>query len=159
MLKILEICPSGQVFYILIPADASSRGWSSFLRSLQEFLAIKPLMPSVSPSRTFVEVVVGPSFPLASHCSNSFVDGKGLILVNDEGVKDCCDFLSKCLFMRFVGDLPLNWTDFRSWSTKAWGIPSNSSFHPLGDDLWLLVCSSVSEVARILALKRWRFRD
>ncbi|CAN1283979.1 hypothetical protein LINPERPRIM_LOCUS18504 [Linum perenne] len=41
---------------------------------------------------------------------------------------------------------------------KAWGIPSAASFLPLGDDLWLLVCSSVAETERILALKRWKFK-
>ncbi|CAN1173960.1 hypothetical protein LINPERHAP2_LOCUS30993 [Linum perenne] len=159
MLKVSEICPSGQVFFVLIPADSKSGGWMSFLRTIQDILDIKPSKSLAIPTRSFAEVVAGPSFPLSGRCSKSNIEGEGSILVEDVGIKDRQVFLSKCLVMRFVGSQPLRWDEFRKWSSSSWGIPVASSFLPLGDDLWMLVCSSVSEVERILALKRWRFKD
>ncbi|CAN1165622.1 hypothetical protein LINPERPRIM_LOCUS33838 [Linum perenne] len=38
---------------------------------------------------------------------------------------------------------------------KFWGISSEADIRALGDDLWLLCCSSEEEVERILSLKRW----
>ncbi|CAN1268947.1 hypothetical protein LINPERPRIM_LOCUS13387 [Linum perenne] len=38
---------------------------------------------------------------------------------------------------------------------KFWGTPSEADIRAMGDDLWLLCCSSEEEVERILSLKRW----
>ncbi|CAN1224018.1 hypothetical protein LINPERPRIM_LOCUS2204 [Linum perenne] len=159
MLKVSEKCPTGQVFFVLILADVKTGGWMFFLQNIQELLEFKPSKAEVIPTRSFAEVVACPSFPLIGRCSKTSLVGEGSILVQDVGVKDKQVFLSKCLVMRFVGAHPLRWDEFRKWSSIAWGIPVASTFLPLGDDLWMLVCSSVSEVERILALKRWRFKD
>ncbi|CAN1150926.1 hypothetical protein LINPERHAP1_LOCUS38102 [Linum perenne] len=145
MLKVSEKCPSGQVFFVLIPADVKTGGWMFFLRNIQELLEIKPSKAEVIPTRSFAEVVAGPSFPLIGRCSKTSLVGEGSILVEDVGVKDRQVFLSKCLVMRFVGTHPLCWDEFHKWSSIAWGIPAASTFLPLGDDLWMLVCSSSKE--------------
>ncbi|CAN1145359.1 hypothetical protein LINPERHAP2_LOCUS14636 [Linum perenne] len=88
MLKISEICPSGQVFFVLIPADSKPGGWTSFLRTIQDILDIKPSKSSALPTRSFAEVVAGPTFPLSGRCSESNIDGEGSILVEDVGIKD-----------------------------------------------------------------------
>ncbi|CAN1282058.1 hypothetical protein LINPERPRIM_LOCUS17949 [Linum perenne] len=143
--EVSEKCPSGQVFFVLIPADVKTGGWMFFLRNIQELLEIKPSKAEVIPTRSFAEVVAGPSFPLIGRCSKTSLVGEGSILVEDVGVKDRQVFLSKCLVMRFVGTHPLCWDEFHKWSSIAWGIPAASTFLPLGDDLWMLVCSSSKE--------------
>ncbi|CAN1157705.1 hypothetical protein LINPERHAP2_LOCUS21703 [Linum perenne] len=157
MLKVVEECLSGQVFFVLIPADHAN-GWSSLVRKLREILEFKQGKSQVSAGRSYAAVVAGATFPLVGSCSKSSLDGELTIQVEEEGVQARRDFLSNCLVMRFVGDIPLRWDEFRIWMAKAWGIPSAASFLPLGDDLWLLVCSSVAETERILALKRWKFK-
>ncbi|CAN1334943.1 Blue copper protein 1b [Linum perenne] len=154
LLKVAEECVSGQIFFVLIPAE-SSRGWSSLVRKLRELLEIKMNKSVISAGRSFASVVAGKSFPLVGRCSKSRLEGEEVILVEDEGVQARRDYLSKCLVMRFVGSSPLRWDEF----AKAWGIPPESSFSPIGDDLWMLSVSSLEVVQRILALKRWKFKD
>ncbi|CAN1145463.1 hypothetical protein LINPERHAP2_LOCUS14695 [Linum perenne] len=112
----------------------------------------------VETGRSFASVVVGTPFPLVGRCSESIVDGEKVILVEDEGVQARRDYLSSCLVMRFVGVSPLRWDEFRVWMAKAWGIPQESTFSPIGDDLWMLKVSSVAVALRIMALKRWKFK-
>ncbi|CAN1846672.1 hypothetical protein LINPERHAP1_LOCUS38294 [Linum perenne] len=157
MLKVVEECASGQVFFVLIPAD-SHRGWSSFVRKLRELLGIVSTKSLVSVGRSFASVVAGSPFPVTGRCVKSRLEGEEVLVVEEEGVQARRDFLSKCLVMRFVGDSPFRWDEFRGWMTKAWGIPMESVFLPIGDDLWMLPVSSKSIASRIMALKRWKFK-
>ncbi|CAN1223197.1 hypothetical protein LINPERPRIM_LOCUS2022 [Linum perenne] len=157
MLKVEEVCVSGQTFFVLIPAE-SSLGWSNLARKLREFLEIKPNKSLVEAGKSFASVVVGTPFPLAGRCSESILEGEKVIVVEEEGVQARRDYLSRCLVMRFVGVSPLRWDEFRVWMAKAWGIPQESIFSPIGDDLWMLKVSSVTVARRIMALKRWKFK-
>ncbi|CAN1336780.1 hypothetical protein LINPERPRIM_LOCUS37299 [Linum perenne] len=96
---------------------------------------------------------------MIGRCSKTSLKGENVILVEDEGVQARRDYLSKCLVMRFVGDRPLRWDEFRPWMAKAWEIPQESSFSSIGDDLWLLNVSSNAVALRIMALKRWKFKE
>ncbi|CAN0912336.1 hypothetical protein LINGRAPRIM_LOCUS733 [Linum grandiflorum] len=58
---------------------------------------------------------------------------------------------------RFVSEKGIDWKNFKRWAANQWGIPVNSKISRLGDDLWMLVCSSASEVQRILALNCRKF--
>ncbi|CAN1145993.1 hypothetical protein LINPERPRIM_LOCUS6881 [Linum perenne] len=48
----------------------------------------------------------------------------------------------------------MNWSNFRVWAAKNWGVPVSSRYSDLGDDLWMLEYSSEAEVRRVLALGR-----
>ncbi|CAN1785752.1 hypothetical protein LINPERHAP1_LOCUS16981 [Linum perenne] len=84
ILKVEEVCVSGQTFFVLIPAE-SSLGWSNLARKLREFLEIKSNKSMVEAGRSFASVVVGTPFPLAGRCSKSNLDGEKVILVEEEG--------------------------------------------------------------------------
>ncbi|CAN1771770.1 hypothetical protein LINPERHAP1_LOCUS11988 [Linum perenne] len=156
MLKVVEHCAAGQVFFVLIPAD-SSRGWSTFVRKVREFMGFGPSKSLVTAERSFASVVTGSSFPLTGKCVMSSLEGENVLLVEEEGVHARCEFLSKCLVLRFAGHSPIRWNEFRPWMSKAWGIPADSAFHPIGDDLWMLPVSTKAIATRIMALKRWKF--
>ncbi|CAN1279443.1 hypothetical protein LINPERPRIM_LOCUS17024 [Linum perenne] len=96
---------------------------------------------------------------MSGNCSNSSLNGEKVILVEDEGVQARRDYLAGCLVMRFVGDKLIRWDVFWTWMAKAWGIPSESTFSSIEDNLWLLNVSSRTVALRIMALKRWKFKD
>ncbi|CAN1257832.1 hypothetical protein LINPERPRIM_LOCUS9711 [Linum perenne] len=94
----------------------------------------------------------------SGRCSSS-LSRSDTIVVHNDGVDDRLRFLEAGLVFRLdnlSGSLP-DWKSFRRWFSNSWGIPSLSRILSLGDDLWLLCCSSKQEVSRILRLQRWEF--
>ncbi|CAN1168787.1 hypothetical protein LINPERHAP2_LOCUS28017 [Linum perenne] len=169
-LKISEECSNGKLFYILIPADPSSRGWFGTVRSIQSWIAnflvpLPPLPPisilpaslPVSHSKSFAQAVTGSGFSLIGRCTDFHFDGVRGVKVEGEGIKDRLLFLDGCVVFRFGHLVTVNWEKFRRWALRNWGIGLDASIYKLGDGLWLMFCGSKDNVNRILALKRWSF--
>ncbi|CAN1120432.1 hypothetical protein LINPERHAP2_LOCUS191 [Linum perenne] len=91
-------------------------------------------------------------------CLIEEVEGETRISVLNEGLEERLEYLKRCVVFRFVGEEEVSWADFRVWVQRYWGVPAITSFFPIGDDLWLMECSSASEVSRIIALKRFKFK-
>ncbi|CAN1134873.1 hypothetical protein LINPERHAP2_LOCUS8526 [Linum perenne] len=147
---------NGKFFFIRIPWDPISGGWLPLLR------AIQPWFAEVGPDplhRSFAEVVRRPSLSGVGRC---LVGGSGtdrFISVDKDGVQDRLDFLECCLVLRFAHSAKVDWEQFRKWAVVVWGVPKDVPVLRLADDLWMLVCSSKSEVLRVVALRKWRFGD
>ncbi|CAN0922512.1 Transposon TX1 uncharacterized 149 kDa protein [Linum grandiflorum] len=154
VVKIYERCVNGYVFFVLIPREAKG-GWFSFLRLIQSM--VSGVSPAVGETRSFAEVVAPERLPSHGRCHLERKNGEKVILVDDVGVKERTLFLEHCLVFRFSKPETVVWDDFLLWAVKSWGVARDVPFSKLGDDLWLMVCSSKAEVDRIIALKRWRF--
>ncbi|CAN0873197.1 hypothetical protein LINGRAHAP2_LOCUS10312 [Linum grandiflorum] len=60
-----------------------------------------------------------------------------------------------------LGGLPMaesDWVLFQAWVGKSWGSTMEER-RPLADDLWLIKLLTIEDVARIMRLGRWIFRD
>ncbi|CAN1794310.1 hypothetical protein LINPERHAP1_LOCUS20262 [Linum perenne] len=163
VLTVLERCRDGKSFYVAVPSDRNSHGWKSVLSTIlqamgddRQILDSVRINDRIVSSKSYAGVVSNKVFPKAGGCT--MVDGEeGLIQVLETGVEDRLEFLKKGLVFRLEGgdgELP-DWKRVRAWMVKFWGIPSEADIRVLGDDLWLLCCSSEEEVERILSLKRW----
>ncbi|CAN1256285.1 hypothetical protein LINPERPRIM_LOCUS9272 [Linum perenne] len=159
LVRISEKCPNGKLFFVDIPADQGSVAWLHFLKQLQCCLGSFPSFQAEVDKRSFAEVVSSSELPERGSFSEAMVRGDLVIEVGSTGVKARVSFLERCLVFRFSSEVGLSWTEFRKWANRSWGVPVDSSFHPIGDDVWLLVCASAVEVRRVLALKRWTFGD
>ncbi|CAN0862012.1 hypothetical protein LINGRAHAP2_LOCUS8364 [Linum grandiflorum] len=82
-----------------------------------------------------------------------------MIVVEKDGVGERKKFLEQCVVFRFASGEVINWVIFRKWANRHWGVAVDSSFLSIGDDLWMLVCSSVPEARRVLALERKSFNS
>ncbi|CAN1279940.1 hypothetical protein LINPERPRIM_LOCUS17236 [Linum perenne] len=158
-LRISEKCSSGKLFFVVVPSLSVSGDWNEFLKLLQDLVMVRPSDPPKLIRRSFAEVVALKGLPKSGRCSSTVVDGVEMIEVFDEGVSERLDFLSKGLVLRFSEPQAVVWEAFRVWAHRQWGIPVSATFLSLGDDLWFLACGSISEVNRILELKRWSFGD
>ncbi|CAN0920481.1 hypothetical protein LINGRAHAP2_LOCUS32067 [Linum grandiflorum] len=152
---------SGKIFYVLIPPEPRQRGWWSLLKALRgmccevgetlEWMQVKNL------NRSFASVVKGPSASPKGECSVVCLDGT--IPVADDGVNARLKFLSKCIVLRVFNSIPepLDLSCFRRWMSTNWGVSSSTPLSELGDDCWLLECSSEEEVDRVLSLDKRSF--
>ncbi|CAN1177791.1 hypothetical protein LINPERHAP2_LOCUS33312 [Linum perenne] len=157
ILRISECCAKEKVFFVDIPSDAPTGAWSSFLNLVQKLGGGRGQPKVVTDARSFAEAVGSRGLPEKGRCALTMVDDEPKISVSEEGLKERLGFLEKCLVIRFVGEEEVVWPVFRSWIQRFWGIPLESLIYPMGDALWLLVCSSAQEVNRIIALKRTKF--
>ncbi|CAN1181585.1 hypothetical protein LINPERHAP2_LOCUS35486 [Linum perenne] len=154
ILRISECCANQKVFFVDVPSDDSYGDWSSLLRFVSQVMGAGRLRGTRHAGRTFAEVVGSPGFPAQGRCSFEVVDGEHRVSVSDEGLAERLSFLGRCLVLRFTGEEAVIWPDFWRWILRSWGIPSESEILPLGDGLWMLVCSSTQVVNRTLALNR-----
>ncbi|CAN1157337.1 hypothetical protein LINPERHAP2_LOCUS21503 [Linum perenne] len=152
ILRISECCANQKVFFVDVPSDDSFGDWSSLLRFVTQVKGAGRLRGALHAGRTFAEVVGSSGIPTKGRCSFEVVDGEHRVSVSDEGLAERLSFLDRCLVLRFTGEEAVVWPDFRRWILKSWGIPSESEILPLGDGLWMLVCSSTQVVNRTLAL-------
>ncbi|CAN1802168.1 hypothetical protein LINPERHAP1_LOCUS23260 [Linum perenne] len=160
-MRISERCSNGKSFFVDIPADQESKGWLSFLKQVQALVGSVPSQHAEYDGRSYAKVVSSSSPELSEkgRCAEAVIGGETVIEVGNEGVKERLAFLERCLVLRFSSESDLRWPEFRAWANRNWGVPVESTFRYIGDDVWLLVCVSVSEVKRILALKRWQFGE
>ncbi|CAN1276068.1 hypothetical protein LINPERPRIM_LOCUS15897 [Linum perenne] len=155
-LNVAEHCRNGKQVFVNIPAASSSGGWSPLLKTLISLLEVGPIPKEMSQekasSRSFADIVKGPSFSFQGRCSQ---DSSG-ITVEAEGVENRLRFLERCICFRFSNKSPeaINWSNFRVWLQRNWGVDANARVSCLDDDLWLIEYRSKSEVDRIVSLKR-----
>ncbi|CAN1189146.1 hypothetical protein LINPERHAP2_LOCUS39720 [Linum perenne] len=133
-LNLAEHCHNEKKFFFNIPAERASKGWPSLLKA----------------------VASKPSFSLAGSVA---ITSRSEIVVSEIGVEDRIEFLARCVLFRFVNTVPeaVNWITFRSWAERNWGISALTRIVKLGDDLYLLECSSQEEVSRICSLRRCQY--
>ncbi|CAN1162078.1 hypothetical protein LINPERHAP2_LOCUS24295 [Linum perenne] len=157
-LNLAESCHKGGRFFINIPSEENSEGWSSLLKILTNWVIESVPSPPMQgfPKLSYADMVAGPTLNFSGRCTLS---GNKEIAVESEGVKERLRFLERCLCFRFIGkmDDKINWKIFRIWMNKNWGVPCHANISSLGDDLWLLDCGSKELMERILILDRSLF--
>ncbi|CAN1275084.1 hypothetical protein LINPERPRIM_LOCUS15605 [Linum perenne] len=157
-LNLAEKVCSGRQYFVNIPAGLGGVGWNQVLRMLSDVVikVVPPAPPLRGPQKSFAEVLKGATLHLRGRCE---IDGKGVIRVQQEGVAERLRFLERCLCFRVVSKEPeaLNWTVFRSWMQRNWGVDSKAQIWGLGSDLWMIECGSREEVNRVVALGRTLF--
>ncbi|CAN1191947.1 hypothetical protein LINPERHAP1_LOCUS13658 [Linum perenne] len=109
--------------------------------------------------KSFAQVVKGKVFSLEGSCLKSKLGDCFGVKVEEKGVADRLEFLQSCLVFRFCSTLSINWSDFRWWASKNWGIQATCPIFRLGDGMWLLSCGTKEMVDRIIALRRWMFGE
>ncbi|CAN0863474.1 hypothetical protein LINGRAHAP2_LOCUS8700, partial [Linum grandiflorum] len=159
VLKIYERCQNGKVFFVIIPMDPHSLGWSSLIKMIQKTLGTTKAGGGFVDGRTYAEIVTRKTLPSEGRCADMLLDGERMIRVEEDGVNERIQFLKTCLLFRFAKTPIINWEEFRTWANRNWGVPEDAYITHVGDDLWLLGCGSEAEVLRIIALGRCRFRD
>ncbi|CAN0897823.1 hypothetical protein LINGRAHAP2_LOCUS19339, partial [Linum grandiflorum] len=109
---------------------------------------------------SFAEVVRPGSFSSVGNCVEATLGGIKGIKVDEKGVKERVEYLERCLVIRLAGKevTSSDWDHFLSWSKKTWGVQVEK-IHALSDDLWLLKLPTEDDVARVIRLGRWRFRE
>ncbi|CAN1783526.1 hypothetical protein LINPERHAP1_LOCUS16307 [Linum perenne] len=161
VLIVLERCKDGRNFYILVPADRDMEGWRKFLGVLcsrvKERGERQEMEVGEGPKVKSYAAMLAPKF--FSKQGSSSIDGgeEQVIRVSNVGVEDRLRFLKTGLVFRIDaldGDLP-DWGRLRRWMARFWGVPILADIRAMGDDLWLLCCTSEEEVERIISLNRW----
>ncbi|CAN1824707.1 hypothetical protein LINPERHAP1_LOCUS30877 [Linum perenne] len=129
-----------------------------FFRLVQDFSPVSPVRKKLAiGSRSFAQVVAGQKFSLLGRCSSVMVGGLEGIRVEPQGVDERLQFLAGCLVFRFWSSERVEWSSFRRWAMRSWGVELDSPIQKLGDCLWLLSFGSEEKVKRILALNRFWF--
>ncbi|CAN1145521.1 hypothetical protein LINPERHAP2_LOCUS14725 [Linum perenne] len=154
MLKISEVVRGGKLFFIKIPWDPISRGWRPLLRAL--ILEDGEVFP-IPMVRTFAEVTRRRVLSVEGGCVLGGTDAERFIQVTDDGVAEWLNFLECCVVLHFESVSVVDWPEFRKWAAASWGTPMDVPIRHLADDVWMVVCSSKGEVARILGLNRRSF--
>ncbi|CAN1142892.1 hypothetical protein LINPERHAP2_LOCUS13321 [Linum perenne] len=154
VLRVSECCAEKKVFFVDIPSESGLGGWTAFLRLAQGVIGENGVVEVSSLDRSFAEVVGRKGLPDGERCTVVKDHGKVSVLVEEEGTRDRQRYLERCLVFQFVGAGKVRWSDFRGWAARNWGVPVAAEIHSLGDELWMLECSSSMEVGRIVALNR-----
>ncbi|CAN0843624.1 hypothetical protein LINGRAHAP2_LOCUS3947 [Linum grandiflorum] len=150
VLKIYEKCSNGKIFFVILPCENNSEGWSFFLRLLQEKGAGLKKVLTEARRPSFAEVVACKSWPLEGRCGRCTVGHLTWIQVEKEGVAERLRHLERCLVFRF--DSPA----FQRWASRWWGVDKETLIQRLGDGLWMMTCNDteVLEKMQTVMLKR-----
>ncbi|CAN1815014.1 hypothetical protein LINPERHAP1_LOCUS27292 [Linum perenne] len=140
--------------------DRNFVGWRTLLTLIGRSLA-----PSASPEvgfqpikKSFAEAASVDTLSRFGACA-SVSGSNSVIEVLDSGVAERIRFLEKGLVFRLESSSSSapDWQGFRRWAAASWGVAEGANILSVGDELWLLCCSSKSEVERIINLDRWCF--
>ncbi|CAN1805437.1 hypothetical protein LINPERHAP1_LOCUS24275 [Linum perenne] len=161
VLSIVERCKDGRCFYVLVPSDRHSGGWRQFLglilaRVEESGEGQEIVLKEEHRRRSFAEIVAPNIF--CTRGDSVLIEGKvPVIQVSEVGVLERVKLLRKGLVFRVEvldGGSP-DWVRLRRWMARFWGTPMMADIRALGDDLWMLGCTSEGEVERIISLNRW----
>ncbi|CAN1189944.1 hypothetical protein LINPERHAP2_LOCUS40196 [Linum perenne] len=160
-LNIVERCRDRKCFFIDIPAEEHSTGWKSLLGLLRSFSGLKGRSGALSKGGrieglSFAEVVSPGCLNRKGECV--IVRGRvPAVVVSDMGVEERLRFLRTCLVIRnekLDSSLP-DWSGFRVWASKSWGVDKGIPILAMGDDLWLMCCSQEAVVLRARGVSRF----
>ncbi|CAN0846757.1 hypothetical protein LINGRAHAP2_LOCUS4609, partial [Linum grandiflorum] len=155
VVKVYERCRNGKIFFVIFPKE-QARGWMALLRVLKGGIEESVTKRSGAGSPSYAQVVAKKVMPQIGKCRRATLEGMDMIRVEEDGVEERLQFLRSCLVFRFEKLGLVNWVEFRSWANHQWGVSTEAEILHVGDDVWLLVCTSEVEVQRILCLNRHR---
>ncbi|CAN0876673.1 hypothetical protein LINGRAHAP2_LOCUS11443 [Linum grandiflorum] len=153
---------NGKIFYVTIPCDVLTGGWSAFRCAVES--AVGPerrvvVVGSATASLSYADATRVKCLPVEGRCEVVRIGKEESIRVDEAGVAQRKNFLKKCLVVRFVQTAEINWANFRAWARRSWGLVGDVPIRRLGDDLWLVECSTEEEVRRVISLGRWKFGE
>ncbi|CAN1176796.1 hypothetical protein LINPERPRIM_LOCUS3859 [Linum perenne] len=162
-LRILEVCGNGRRFFVAIPPDEGKMGWGSCLQMFQSLgiRGAERIPASIEDGRSFAAVVNrgrgtsrDPGEPVRA------AGGSTVVTVDEKEAENRAKRLKSWVVVNFILDDRgfVEWTEFRKWMARWWGIGVNEEAKLLGDDSWLVDCRTEETAEKVVSRGDWFFR-